>query len=189
MSLETAQFVNQLNGNNPDGAVDLLSTSDDHLRLIKTTLLNSFPYVGAAIGANSNDIASTQYVVDTGSANAIVLAPAPAWTSYTAGIGITFKAAATSTGATTVKVNSLAAIALNNNDTVIAGTNLGGGRGGMDISPLVAAINEVRNAVNALAAKPAPAMAIQVGAEKLGEVVGRQSETGTNQYKNAYRLA
>ena len=61
--------------------------------------------------------------------------------------------------------------------------------GGMDISPLVAAINEVRNAVNALAAKPAPAMAIQVGAEKLGEVVGRQSETGTNQYKNAYRLA
>jgi len=60
---------------------------------------------------------------------------------------------------------------------------------GGDISPLVAAINEVRNAVNALAAKPAPAMAIQVGAEKLGEVVGRQSETGTNQYKNAYRLA
>lgn len=81
------------------------------------------------------------------------------------------------------------AIKLNDNDTVIAGTNLGGGRGGMDISPLVAAINEVRNAVNALAAKPAPAMAIQVGAEKLGEVVGRQSETGTNQYKNAYRLA
>ena len=81
------------------------------------------------------------------------------------------------------------AIRLNDNDTVIAGTNLGGGRGSMDISPLVAAINEVRNAVNALAAKPTPAMAIQVGAEKLGEVVGRQSETGTNQYKNAYRLA
>ena len=81
------------------------------------------------------------------------------------------------------------AIRLNDNDTVIAGTNLGGGRGSMDISPLVAAINEVRNAVNALAAKPTPAMAIQVGAEKLGEVVGSQSETGTNQYKNAYRLA
>ena len=56
-------------------------------------------------------------------------------------------------------------------------------------SGLMTAINELRNAVHALANKPTPAMAIQVGAEKLGEVVGRQSETGTNQYKNAYRLA
>ena len=57
------------------------------------------------------------------------------------------------------------------------------------MTPLTAAINELRSAVNALANKPAPAMAIQVGAEKLGEVVGKQAETGTNQYKNAYRLA
>jgi hypothetical protein len=61
--------------------------------------------------------------------------------------------------------------------------------GGFDISPLVSAINEVRNAVNALANKPQPAMALHVGAEKLGEIVGRQAETGTNQYQNAYRLA
>jgi hypothetical protein len=84
------------------------------------------------------------------------------------------------------------AIKLNDKDTVIAGTNLGGGKGGggsSDNTGLMAAINELRNAVNALANKPAPAMAIQVGAEKLGEVVGRQAETGTNQYKNAYRLA
>ena len=58
-----------------------------------------------------------------------------------------------------------------------------------DNAGLMSAINELRNAVNALANKPAPAMAIQVGAEKLGEVVGKQAETGTNQYKNAYRLA
>jgi hypothetical protein len=84
------------------------------------------------------------------------------------------------------------AIRLNDKDTVIAGTNLGGGKGGggsSDNTGLMAAINELRNAVNALANKPAPAMAIQVGAEKLGEVVGKQAETGTNQYKNAYRLA
>lgn len=62
-------------------------------------------------------------------------------------------------------------------------------KGGSDNAGLMSAINELRNAVNALANKPAPAMAIQVGAEKLGEVVGRQAETGTNQYKNAYRLA
>jgi len=62
-------------------------------------------------------------------------------------------------------------------------------KGGGDNAGLMAAINELRNAVNALANKPTPAMAIQVGAEKLGEVVGKQAETGTNQYKNAYRLA
>jgi hypothetical protein len=83
------------------------------------------------------------------------------------------------------------AIKLNDKDTVIAGTNLGGGKSANnnDNSGLIAAINELRNAVNSLANKPAPAMALQVGAEKLGEIVGRQAETGTNQYKNAYRLA
>ena len=60
---------------------------------------------------------------------------------------------------------------------------------GGDLSPLVAAINRVENAVNALASKPAPAVALNVSGQKLGEIVGRQSETGTNQYQNAYRLA
>jgi hypothetical protein len=64
-----------------------------------------------------------------------------------------------------------------------------GGNRGSDNAGLMTAINELRSAVNALATKPVPSMAIQVGAEKLGEVVGRQAETGTNQYKNAYRLA
>jgi hypothetical protein len=79
--------------------------------------------------------------------------------------------------------------AFNNDDTIIAGTNLGGGSSGFDISPLVSAINEVRNAVNALANKPQQAIALHVGPEKLGEIVGRQAETGTNQYQNAYQLA
>jgi hypothetical protein len=75
---------------------------------------------------------------------------------------------------------------ISNNEGISASNaNNGGG----DNAGLMAAINELRNAVNALANKPAPAMAIQVGAEKLGEVVGKQAETGTNQYKNAYRLA
>jgi hypothetical protein len=73
-------------------------------------------------------------------------------------------------------------------DGIAVSPNINKGGGG-DNTGLMSAINELRNAVNALANKPAPAMAIQVGAEKLGEVVGRQAETGTNQYKNAYRLA
>lgn len=73
-------------------------------------------------------------------------------------------------------------------DGIAVSPNINKGGGG-DNAGLMAAINELRSAVNALATKPVPAMAIQVGAEKLGEVVGRQAETGTNQYKNAYRLA
>ena len=73
-------------------------------------------------------------------------------------------------------------------DSIAVSPNINKG-GSSDNTGLMSAINELRNAVSALANKPAPAMAIQVGAEKLGEVVGRQAETGTNQYKNAYRLA
>jgi hypothetical protein len=76
----------------------------------------------------------------------------------------------------------------NKNDSISPSINKGNS-GGIDIAPLVAVMNEVKNAINALANKPTPAMALQVGAEKLGEVVGKQAETGTNQYKNAYRLA
>jgi hypothetical protein len=74
-------------------------------------------------------------------------------------------------------------------DGIAVSPNINKGGGGGDNAGLMVAISELRNAVNALATKPVPAMAIQVGAEKLGEVVGRQAETGTNQYKNAYRLA
>jgi hypothetical protein len=44
-------------------------------------------------------------------------------------------------------------IALNNRDTIVAGTDLGGG-GGMDLTPMISAINEVRTAVNNLINRP-----------------------------------
>lgn len=49
MGLESATFVNQLNGTNPVGAVDPKSQGDDHLRLIKNCLLATFPNLGAAV--------------------------------------------------------------------------------------------------------------------------------------------
>jgi len=60
---------------------------------------------------------------------------------------------------------------------------------GSDLSSLINAINEVKAVINTMANKPTPPIALMVAGEKLGEVVGRQSETGTNQYQNAYRLA
>jgi hypothetical protein len=77
------------------------------------------------------------------------------------------------------------AVSLNDNDTIIAGTNLGGGGGGSNAG--------VMSAINNLAAsiknQPAPQFALNVNGEKLGQVTGRQQSTGTEQFKNSYRLA
>lgn len=43
MGLETATYISGLNANNPVNATDVVGEGDDHLRLIKSTLLNSFP--------------------------------------------------------------------------------------------------------------------------------------------------
>ena len=117
MSLETAQYINQLNPLNPDGSVDLVSTADDHLRLIKSTIQNSFPNITGPVLANQEELTINQLLQDTGAVNAIVVTPNPAWTSYSTGKGFTFKAANSITSLTpTIKVNGLAPIVVLNAD-------------------------------------------------------------------------
>jgi hypothetical protein len=65
------------------------------------------------------------------------------------------------------------AIRLNDKDTVIAGTNLGGGEGGgtmpsIDLTPMVAAINEVRAAVDRLYSKDT---SISMDGKKVGSTL------------------
>lgn len=50
MGLESGQFINSLDVNNPRSE-DKRRFGDDHLRLIKSTLKNSFPNVNGAINA------------------------------------------------------------------------------------------------------------------------------------------
>jgi len=76
---------------------------------------------------------------------------------------------------------------LNDNDTVLAGTGLGGGRKSESNSGVMAAINNLATAMSKPA--PTPQFALSVDGERLGSVIGRQQETGTQQIKNAYRLA
>lgn len=53
MSLESASFINQLVSTNPDGA-DPKGQGDDHLRLIKKVLKETFPeFTGALTGTNA----------------------------------------------------------------------------------------------------------------------------------------
>ena len=53
MALESATYISQLNTANPTGA-DPKSEGDDHLRLLKATIKNTFPNFGAAALNASN---------------------------------------------------------------------------------------------------------------------------------------
>ena len=55
MGLETSTYVNGLNTNNP-AATDGLAQADDHLRLIKSTLKNTFPSITGAITATQDEL-------------------------------------------------------------------------------------------------------------------------------------
>jgi Mg2+ and Co2+ transporter CorA len=62
--------------------------------------------------------------------------------------------------------------------------------GNIDLSPMIAAINEVRNAVNTLASRPAPQFSLQVDGKAIGTAVGKQIETGTAQSQyTSYKVA
>lgn len=53
MALETATYINQLVVSNP-GATDTVAQADDHLRLIKTVLKNTFPNLTGPITASQD---------------------------------------------------------------------------------------------------------------------------------------
>ena len=60
----------------------------------------------------------------------------------------------------------------------------------LDLSPMINAINEVRNAVSALANKPTPQFALHVDGKQIGTAVGKQMETGTSQLQyTGYKIA
>lgn len=56
MPLETATYISDLNASNPVGATDPLSSTDDHLRLLKSVLKNSFPGVTGAVNATQGQL-------------------------------------------------------------------------------------------------------------------------------------
>jgi len=69
------------------------------------------------------------YYVDSGAADAYVITPSPAYTSYEEGMRVVFRATNANTGASTMNVNSLGAIAIQNADATAlsAGEIVSGG--------------------------------------------------------------
>lgn len=49
MGLETATYISGLNASNPINATDVVGEGDDHIRLLKSTMLNTFPNITGAV--------------------------------------------------------------------------------------------------------------------------------------------
>lgn len=80
MGLETGTYISDLNASNPVNATDPVSQGDDHLRLIKSTLLNTFPNVTGAATPTHTELNYLDGVTGvTGSGN-LALAASPTFT-------------------------------------------------------------------------------------------------------------
>lgn len=56
MPLESATYISELDPTNPVGSSDLVSSLDDHMRLVKATLQNTFPNIDGAVSATEDQI-------------------------------------------------------------------------------------------------------------------------------------
>lgn len=97
MALESATYINDLAAANPVGT-DPKSQGDDHIRLIKQVLKNSFLNLSGAILVGGTD---------SGAANAYVLAVT--LNAYATNMIVMIKAINANTGASTLNINGLGA--------------------------------------------------------------------------------
>ena len=80
MGLESFSYITSLNASNPVHATDQVSQGDDHLRGLKTTLLNSFPQVAGAVTVTHTEFNNLDGVTGkTGTGN-LVLSASPTLT-------------------------------------------------------------------------------------------------------------
>jgi hypothetical protein len=116
MGLETATYIKDLVPANPT-ITDFVGQGDDHLRMIKSVLQNTFP---AQCGPTLPTVGGT--------ANAITLTYSTAPGSNLAGEVIYFTPTAANTGATTISVNGNTALPLQYQGAALVGGELQTGR-------------------------------------------------------------
>lgn len=84
MGLETGTYISDLNSSNPVGASDPKSQGDDHLRLIKATLLATFPNITGALSSTHTELNYLTGVTGTTGTGKLVLDTAPTLGAVTA---------------------------------------------------------------------------------------------------------
>lgn len=77
MGLENSTYISGLNASNPVHATDPVSEGDDHMRLIKSTLLNTFPNINAAMNASPTELNYMVGVAGKTGTGSLVLHTAP----------------------------------------------------------------------------------------------------------------
>jgi len=80
MGLESFSFITSLNASNPVHATDPVSQGDDHLRGLKTTLLNTFPNLNAAVNLTPTEANYLDGVTGTTGTGNMVLSASPTLT-------------------------------------------------------------------------------------------------------------
>lgn len=89
MGLEVATYISGLNASNPVNATDGVNAGDDHLRLIKSTLLNSFPNITGAMNASHTELNHLVGITGkTGTGN-VALSASPTFTGTITAAAIT----------------------------------------------------------------------------------------------------
>lgn len=77
MGLESATYISGLNASNPVHISDNVSEGDDHIRLIKSTLLNTFPNLAGAVTPSHSELNHLAGVTGVTGSGKLVLDTAP----------------------------------------------------------------------------------------------------------------
>ena len=101
MALESGTYISSLNANNPVGATDPKSQGDDHLRLIKSTILNTFPNVTNAVTATHTELNFIDGATGVTGTGNTVRSASPTFTGTLAAAAITASSTIAATGAIT----------------------------------------------------------------------------------------
>ena len=80
MGLETGTYISDLNASNPVHATDNVGEGDDHLRLIKSCLLNSLPGVTGAVTSTHTELNYLDGVTGVTGTGNLALSAAPTFT-------------------------------------------------------------------------------------------------------------
>ena len=89
MGLEAGTYISDLVATNPVHATDSVGEGDDHLRLIKATLLNTFPSVTGAVTSTHTELNYLDGVTGTTGTGNLALSASPTFTGTVSAAAIT----------------------------------------------------------------------------------------------------